>query len=121
MSSLPFLLDEDVPEFLADELIRLEPAIVVYQVGLEGGPPKGTKDPGLLVFAENNKMVLITMDKSTMPKNLRAHHQQGRHTFGVLILRQDFPTASYSEDLILVWSSLDDNEMIDYSMYIPLQ
>ncbi len=51
MSSFALLLDENVPEHLADELIRLEPAIVVNQVGFEGSPPKGTKDPELLIFA----------------------------------------------------------------------
>jgi Domain of unknown function (DUF5615) len=91
MSTLPFLLDEDVPEFLADELIRLEPSLTSFQVGLEGAPPKGTQDPPLLIFAEENKMILVTMDKRTMPKHLRYHFGQGRHTSGVLLLRQGFP------------------------------
>lgn len=121
MSSLPFLLDEDVPEFFADEIIRLEPSITTYQVGLEGGPPKGTKDPPLLAFAEENKMILVTMDKRTMPKHLGAHFAQGRHTCGVLLLRQGFPITRYAEDLILVWSAHEDKDLVDCTMYIPLQ
>ena len=121
MSSLPFLLDEDVPEYLADELIRLEPAITTLQVGMQGAPPKGTKDPQLLDFVEQNRMILVTMDKRTMPTQLAAHFQHGRHTWGVLMLRQGFPIASYCEDLILIWSSLDDQDLVDVSLYLPLQ
>jgi Domain of unknown function (DUF5615) len=121
MSTLPFLLDEDVPEYLADEIIRLEPSIEWFQVGLEGAPPKGTKDPPLLVFAEDNKMILVSRDKRTLPKHLRAHFQLGRHTCGVLLLRRGFPTATYAENLILIWSAHDDEDLVDNTMYIPLQ
>lgn len=51
METISLLLDEHVPEYLADELVRLEPAISVTQVGLPDAPPKGTKDPELLLFA----------------------------------------------------------------------
>jgi hypothetical protein len=121
MSTLPFLFDEDVPEYLADELIRLEPSIEWFQVGLEGAPPKGTKDPPLLIFAEENKMILVSRDKRTMPKHLQAHFQQGRRTCGVLLLRRGFSITSYAEDLILVWSANDDKDLVDCTLYIPLQ
>jgi Domain of unknown function (DUF5615) len=121
MTTLPFLLDEDVPEYRADEIIRLEPGITTFQVGLDGGPPKGTKDPPLLAFAQENKMILVSMDKSTMPNHLRTHFAQGRHTCGVLLLRQGFPITDYTDDLILVWPSCEDRDLIDCTMYIPLQ
>ena len=121
MSTLPFLLDEDVPEYLADEVIRLEPSITWFHVGLEGAPPKGTKDPQLLKFAEENKMILVSMDKRTMPQHMRAHFQQGRQTCGVLLLRQGFPITRYTEDLILVWSASEDKDLVDCTLYIPLQ
>ncbi len=120
MSAPTFLLDEDVPEFLADELVRLEPAMSTLQVGMHGAPPKGTKDPQLLVYAELNKVTLITMDKRTMPTHLAEHFRQGRHTWGVLLLRQGFPITRYCEDLILIWSSFEDKDLVDNSMYLPL-
>lgn len=121
MSALPFLLDEDVPEFLADEIIRTEPGVIVPQVGLAGVPPKGTKDPQPLVFAEEHGMTLVTMDKRSMPGHLKAHFELGRHTCGVLLLRQGFPITSYAEELVLIWSPYDENELVDNTMYLPLQ
>ena len=66
-------------------------------------------------------MILVTMDKKTMAKHLAAHFQQGRHTCGVLILRQGFPIVRYAEELVLIWSSFDDKELVDCTMYLPLQ
>ena len=121
MSAFPLLLDEDVPEFLADELIRLEPSIVLSQIGLEGAPPKGTKDPALLIFAEEAKMTLVSMDKRTFPVHLKAHFVRGRHTCGVLLLRQNFSIRIYAEEVVLIWSALDETELVDNTQYVPLQ
>ena len=121
MSSLPFLLDEDVPEFLADELVRLEPAVTTLQVGMEGAPSKGMKDPQLLIYAEQNRLTLVSMDKRTMPTHLAEHFLQARNTWGVFLLRQGFPIARYGEDLILIWSSLADQDLEDNTLYLPLQ
>lgn len=106
MAGISFLLDECVPEFLADEMIRLEPAIEVIQVGQESAPPKGTKDPQLLLIAEANQMTFVTRDNKTMPGHLRHHFQASRHTWGVYMLRPGFPMVSYAENLVLIWSSL---------------
>jgi hypothetical protein len=120
MSAIAFLLDECVPEYLADEVIRLEPAIEVNQVGLGGAPEKGTKDPELLRYVEAQGLTLVTMDKRTFPRHLANHFATGGHTWGVLPLRQDLPVTQYAEDLVLIWSSYEKDEMRDSMMYLPL-
>lgn len=119
MAGIFFLLDECVPEHLADDMIRLEPAIEVIQVGQEFAPRKGTKDPQLLLFAEANQMTFVTRDKKTMPGHLRQHFQAGHHTWGVYMLRPGFPTARYAENLVLIWSCLQKDDVVDLSDYLP--
>ena len=48
MSPLRYLLDENVDSLYASELIRRDPALVVWRVGAPGAPPKGTSDPHIL-------------------------------------------------------------------------
>jgi hypothetical protein len=49
MSAIAFLLDENIPEFLAGELLRLEPSIEVLQIGDASAPQKGTPDSEILL------------------------------------------------------------------------
>jgi hypothetical protein len=76
------LLDEHVPELLAEALSQTEPAIQVLQVGEENAPPKGTPDRGLLLFAEANQFTLFTRDKRSMPTHVASHLAVGHHTYG---------------------------------------
>ncbi|MFO0969184.1 MAG: DUF5615 family PIN-like protein [Gemmataceae bacterium] len=118
--TLPFLLDEQAPEFLADELLRLEPALDIGIVGQDHGLKKGTKDPVLIGFCEEHQMIFITLDKKTTPGHLTEHFRAGRHTWGVLICRQGHPTKAYAEEIVLLWSTMTKDEWRDFSLYIPL-
>lgn len=105
MSTVRYLCDENVPEQLIDALIQREPAIDISIVGQDMAPPKGTLDPEVLLFAEKEKMGLITLDKKSMAGHVADHRAMGHHTWGVFILRRDFPILRYVEDLILIWSA----------------
>src|SRR5690349_4770008 len=117
MPGIVFLLDECVPEFLADEIIRLEPLVEVVQVGQDTAPPKTTSDPDLLLFAELHRMTLVTRDKRTMPGQLQNHYAAGHHTWGVFILVGNHAPKEYAEDLVLIWSSLTPEDLVDWSDY----
>lgn len=119
MDAITFLLDECVPEFLADEIIRLEPAIQVFQVGKESAPRKGTPDPDLLSFAEQNRLTFVTRDKRTMPVHLQKHYEAGRHTYGVFVLVGHHAPARYAEDLVLIWSTMKQDDVIDWFDFLP--
>jgi hypothetical protein len=87
--SLAFLLDEDHVD-LADIVERwnatAEHRIDLVAVGDVNGPPKGTLDDALLIWAEEHDRILLTGNKSTMPMWLLAHVQAGRSSPGVMIL-----------------------------------
>jgi hypothetical protein len=119
MDRIRFVLDEHVPEYLADEIIRLEPAIDVLLLGDEGAPPKRLKDPELLIRLEELELALVTQDKKSMPGHLRNHWHAGRHTWGVIMMRQGHSVRRYAEEIVKCWTSIPREEWRDYSAFIP--
>jgi hypothetical protein len=119
MSSLRFLLDEDVNQDLIPALRGAEPAMNVLAVGQQGAPPKGTLDPGLLLAAETLGRTLISGDRSTMTKHLANHFTAGHHTCGVILLRDGLPLARYVADIHLIWFVETPAEWVDRTDYIP--
>ncbi len=88
-------------------------------VGDPGMPPRGTLDPDLLIAADALERILVTQDKNSMPQHLSDHFAAGRHTHGVVILRQGFSLAAYLRDLLLIWHATTAEEWIDRTDYIP--
>lgn len=119
MSAVRYLCDEHVPEQLMDALIQREPAIEISIVGQELAPPKGTLDPEVLLFAEQEKLALITNDKKSMARHVESHQAEGHHTLGVFYLRSGFPILRYVEDLILIWSASEAEDWRDHMEWLP--
>lgn len=119
MSQMRFLLDEHVPVALQSAVWRLEPAISVACVGLEGGPPKGTSDPELLAWAEERSCAVITDDRRTMPAHVANHLASGRSTWGVFLLKRDSSLGEIAESIVLYWSASEAEEWKNYLGYLP--
>ena len=66
MSQVRFLFDECTANVLIDGLQRREPAIDAIRVGQPGAPPRGTKDPDLLLAAESLGRTLVTNDRDAV-------------------------------------------------------
>lgn len=122
MTSVAFLLDENVPVSVADAARQTEPLMTVRHAGHDPDTPAGgTLDPEVLIFAEANGYALVTFDKTSMPRHLAAHHAAGRHTWGVFI----FPNGNYlsagriAAELQLVWGASDADEWIDQVVNLP--
>jgi hypothetical protein len=67
VNDLRFLLDENMPLALRVQLLRREPALQVHVVGHPGAPPKGTPDPDLLVWIEEQSCMLVTRNRASCP------------------------------------------------------
>ena len=52
MSEVKYLLDENVDPLYRTELLRREPAITVWRVGMPHTPPDQTPDPEILRWCE---------------------------------------------------------------------
>jgi hypothetical protein len=121
VSSPGFLLDENVPLAIRAQVRRREPAIRVSVVGQSGAPPKGTPDPDLLRWIEEQDCLLVTNNRRTMPVHLRDHLAAGRHVPGILILPSLLDLGAVIEDLMLIWGASRPDEFQDQITYLPLR
>jgi hypothetical protein len=119
LSSVRFFGDEHVRRSLADALWHREAAIEFTFVGDAGCPPSGTPDPGLLRFAEANKLALITGDRRTMPDHVADHLATGAHTWGVFLIKRGATWHGLVDDLLLIWSASDAEDWCDRIERLP--
>ncbi len=114
-----FLLDENVPPLLARGMHRRERAIDVICVGSAGAPAHGTHDPDLLRFLEQDGRALVTFNRRMMNTHLRAHLEQGRHTWGMFRIDSSTRVSVIVESLVLIWSASEADEWVDRAEDIP--
>ncbi|HBI44339.1 MAG TPA: hypothetical protein DDY78_16030 [Planctomycetales bacterium] len=119
MSQLKFLLDEDTSRALLKALRSSKPAPDVLRVGELGAPPRGTKDPQVLLAAEAAGRCLISRDRKSMKRHLRDHFAAGRHTCGVVLTKGRFGLRRYVNDILLIWQVMTTDEWVDRTDYIP--
>jgi hypothetical protein len=79
----------------------------------------GTQDPDVLVAAEALGRVLISRDRRTMPGHLAAHFAAGRHTAGVILLRNGFPPGRYVQEIVNQAVTIPPADWIDRTIYLP--
>jgi hypothetical protein len=115
-----FLLDEHVNRAIQRQLRRRNPNLEVLAIGDPGAPPAGISDPDLLKWIEGNGYILVTEDRSTMPKYLSNHFTSGKHIPGILWVRPGVGIGRIIEELYLIWLSSLADEYKDRAIYIPL-
>lgn len=120
MSQIRYLVDEDTPHAIRDGLLRRQPEIEMRVVGGEMAPPLGTSDSDILCWLEREGYILISRNRSTMPRHLREHLEAGRHVPGILILRPQSSIGRIIEDILLIWEVVGPDEYRDRIAYIPL-
>ena len=120
MKDIRFLLDENVNPLLRAELLRREPDLVVWRVGDPGTPSSGTPDPAIMQWCEDNRFILVTNNRRSMPRHLRDHLEQGHHIPGILQLNPNQAIGETIEELILMWHASSVDEYQDLLVYLPL-
>jgi hypothetical protein len=120
---LSFLLDENVPGRVVRALQRhnqrgADPLDIV-RVGGSGSPPLSSDDSTILSWAEENRRLLVTEDKHTMPAHLDRHLKAGHHVPGVLMIRGGARVPALVEFLVLVAYASRPEEWEDRIEYIP--
>jgi hypothetical protein len=115
-----FLLDENIPHAIHDQLLRLSSDIDVLTIGQPGVPVKGTPDPNLLHWIERTGYILVTGNRRTIPIHLQAHFEAGGHIPGILFLRRYASLGQVIENLFLLWAISEAEELQDRVLYIPL-
>ncbi|NES82200.1 MAG: hypothetical protein F6K10_12800 [Moorea sp. SIO2B7] len=118
--TIRYLMDENVDPIYQIQILMREPDLVVWAVGDEGTPPKGTLDPEILIWCEEYSFILVTNNRTSMPPHLTAHLLQSRHIPGIFILNPNLSIGETIEELILIASTSDDDEYQDIIRYLPI-
>src|SRR5262245_11627549 len=121
--AIPFLLDEQMIEALDEALAQHNQAgVEVIDFVRVGGPPdlpRGTPDPEILLWAEREGRILVSLDKRTLPGHLADHLQAGHHSPGIFIVRQHASIPSVIAFLIEAAHRSEPWEWEDRLEYIP--
>lgn len=120
MSERCYLVDENTAPAIADQLRRIQPKIIIYNIGDEKAPPLGTLDPKILIWLEKEGFSLVTRNRKSMPQHLKDHLSQGYHVPGVFVIRPNASMGEIIDDLLLIWEASDVDEYQDQIVHIPL-
>jgi hypothetical protein len=122
MMPLRFLLDENLRGQLWDAISRHNTLggylIDALRVGDPGAPSLGTSDPDLLVWAEHEQRVLVSIDRSTIPRHIREHLNSGHHTAGVILIRKSARSGSIVSYLETAAYASEPHEWRDQTEYV---
>lgn len=120
MSAIRFLLDENVDPLYRQELLRREPAMVVWRVGDISAPPDSTLDPDILIWCEQQSFILVTNNRKSMPLHLQDHLAQGRKIPGILVMNPKMSVGETLEELLLIWGASEGEEYYDRISFLPV-
>lgn len=81
--------------------------------------PLGSADPEILLWAEREDRIFITLDANTIPNHLAEHLKASWHSPGVFIIRQQTSLASVISFLEAVAHASEAHEWRDTLNYVP--
>ena len=110
-----FLLDEHLKRAIQEQL----PEIHIRRIGDKGAPPVATSDPDLLTWIQHNNYILLTNNRTTMPRHLIEHLQAGGHVPGILCFSQRVSIGTYIRELRRIWNSFNPEQYRDVILYLP--
>lgn len=102
MKNIRFLLDENVNPILRNAILSREPEITIWKIGDPGTPIRGTPDPEILRWREDNSFILVTNNRKSIPRHLSEHLSTGGHIPGIIELHPDMTPGEIAEELILI-------------------
>ncbi len=114
-----FLIDENISPRYRTQLLRHEPSLTVLVIGDEDVPARGTPDPEILEWCEQNQFNLITNNRQSMPEHLSDHLSAGHHVPGIFTINLEVPMGKIIDQLLLIVGASDEEEYIDQIIYIP--
>jgi len=121
MNTICYLLDENVDPLYRLELLKREPTLTVWKIGLLGTPARGTLDPDVLRWCEENCFVLVTNNRRSMPQHLRDHLESGGHIPGILIMNSKMSVGETIDELLLIWGASTVEEYQDRIVHLPIK
>jgi hypothetical protein len=123
MPPLRFVLDEHLRRRLWRAIQRHNAQssypLDVVRVGDPPDLPLGTTDPDLLLWAEREGRIAMTLDRTTMPGHLALHLHSGHHSPGVFVIRPRSNMATIIAHLVLATYASFPGDWEDRIVHIP--
>jgi len=122
---LRFLFDQCLPKQIATGVRtwNAENPQFPIDVVCAGDPsdlPPGSKDPAILIWAEREGRIVISVDYKTMPVHLASHLAAGRHSPGVVYPRPERSIAEIVYELATIAHAGNAADFADQGRYIPI-
>jgi hypothetical protein len=118
-----FILDENLRGLLwrAIQLHnrRVGHFLDVVRVGDPPDLPLGSDDPAILLWAEREDRILLSLDRNTMPGLLAQHLQAGHHSPEVFLVDVSAGVPAIVGFLVLADQAGRPDEFLDQVWYIP--
>ncbi len=118
--TIRYLIDENLDPLYKAQLLIKKSDLVVYSIGDPGTPPKGTLDPEILCWCEENDFILITNNRKSMPAHLAKHLSEKHHMPGIITLNLEMGIGDAVEELILIAEVGNPGEYQDRIVYLPV-
>ncbi|HBL10469.1 MAG TPA: hypothetical protein DD379_03480 [Cyanobacteria bacterium UBA11162] len=118
--TIKYLLDEHIPLVYRTQMLQRYPQLQVWVIGDPNAPPKGTSDSDILCWCEENRFILVTNNRKTMPVHLAKHLAAGCHVAGIFILNDDMTMGQIMEELMIVAEAALEDEYQDRISFMPL-
>lgn len=115
---LRLLTDQDLDHDILRGLIRRLPQIDVV-TAFDIGKSEAT-DPELLIWAAQNGLVIITHDRTTMPKHAADLMDEGKNIAGLFVVLRRLSLQQVIEDLELMITCSENDEWVNVIRYLPL-
>jgi len=115
---LGLLIDQDLDHDILRGLIRRIPqldAVTAFEIGMSRAT-----DPELLDQAAEQKRVIITHDRTTMPAHASNLLDGGRHIGGLIIVPRRLALHQVLDDLELIITCSENDEWNNVIQYLPL-
>lgn len=116
MTTVRFQADADLKQAIVTGTIRRQPNLNFQSANNAG--LEGKQDPEVLAIAAQERRILVTHDRKTMPVEF-GEFILSRTSSGVLILSQNLSVSDAIEALILVWEASTAEEWVNQIMSIP--
>src|SRR5436305_12904787 len=95
-------MDENLNPLYKKQVVAKMAGLIVYAIGDPGALPRGTLDPQILCWCEENNFILVTNNRESMPLHLREHLAEGRHIPGILTINADMSIRDNIEELLFI-------------------
>ena len=115
---LRLLIDQDLDHDILRGVIRRIPkldVVTAFEIGMSS-----TTDPELLTWAAQEKRVIITHDRTTMPAHAVNLIREGKDIAGLIIVPRKLALRQVLDDLDLIITCSEDDKWVNVIKYLSL-